>query len=447
MATIIEPSLLDAALDYARKGLPVFPCQPDTKTPLTKNGLKNASTDEQVIASWWTKHPDAMIGMVTGSRSGLWVLDIDDPALFTDALAFELPETRRSTTGKGWHGFFRFNPESPVHNRQKHPKAGWPFPDLPGAETRGEGGYVILPPSLHRNGRRYEWTCDAPVVEAPAALLKIVQASRQAATKQAAPAEVSGSDKKYGLAALEAECGHIQAAGNGEQESALNEASLKIGSLVAGGELSLNTARSRLVAAGLAMPSYDSRNCWTVDAVRQKVERGLADGAAKPRSAPEKPAVKVKQRALKLVASNPDPDGNPHAASDGRPFVQIRAGAVAAMATIAEQVLINHSAPIYDRGGLVRPVLEEVPASKGRRTSVACLVEVDDDMLVDHMSRAANWLKFDGRSNDWVPTDPPRSISGIIRSRRGEWAFSRLLGVITTPTLRPDGTILDAGLR
>ena len=71
------PSVLDAALEYASKGIPVFPCDPKTKKPLITNGFKGASTDEVEISKQWGRWPDAMIGAPTGAKSGMWVADVD----------------------------------------------------------------------------------------------------------------------------------------------------------------------------------------------------------------------------------------------------------------------------------------------------------------------------------------------------------------------------------
>ena len=68
--------MLRAALGFAKRGKPVFPCKPD-KTPLTPNGFKDATTDPNQITEWWTKHPEALIGMPTGAVSGVVVLDVE----------------------------------------------------------------------------------------------------------------------------------------------------------------------------------------------------------------------------------------------------------------------------------------------------------------------------------------------------------------------------------
>lgn len=124
--------------------------------------------------------------------------------------------------------------------------------------------------------------------------------------------------------------------------------------------------------------------------------------------------------------------------------IQIRPDALHIIATDAERALLAADAPLFVRGGIMKPVLDEMPAAKGRKTKVARLCEVDVDCMVDHLSRSASWTKFNARKNDWSPADPPKNVAATILSRDGEWQFRRLAGVITTPTLRPDGTILSA---
>lgn len=126
-----------------------------------------------------------------------------------------------------------------------------------------------------------------------------------------------------------------------------------------------------------------------------------------------------------------------------RPTIQVSAGELHRMADVGEAALIAGEAPFYVRAGLVRPIIDDMPASHGRRTKVARLTAVGESMMVDYLSRCADWVKFNIRKDDWVPSDPPRNVALTILSRDGEWDFPQLAGVITTPTLRPDGTILS----
>jgi len=126
-----------------------------------------------------------------------------------------------------------------------------------------------------------------------------------------------------------------------------------------------------------------------------------------------------------------------------RSRIRIRAGELHSVTTKAEESLIAFDAPLFSRGAnIVRPIVEDAEAAKGRRTKVARLIAVTADGLVDHLSRAAVFERYDARSKKLVRIDPPRLIAATLLSRDGEWALRPLAGVITTPTLRPDGSLL-----
>lgn len=131
-------------------------------------------------------------------------------------------------------------------------------------------------------------------------------------------------------------------------------------------------------------------------------------------------------------------------AKQNRPMIQIREGDIHVLASQAEQALIGFDAPFYQRGGLglVRPIVDDAVASNGRTAKIARLKVVELDCLIDHMSQAAEWAKWDGRKKGLVPKNPPKDVAKIVLAREGYWQFRKITGVITTPTLRPDGTIL-----
>ena len=146
--------LLKAALSYARRSIPVFPCQPGGKRSLTYNGFWDATTDARRIKAWWGQWPSANIGVPTGKKSGLLVLDIDSRGGGPESLAIlegqngPLPDTARARTGGGGvHVFFRYPAQKEVRN-----SAGWLGPGL---DVRGEGGYVVVPSNRTQND--YKW--------------------------------------------------------------------------------------------------------------------------------------------------------------------------------------------------------------------------------------------------------------------------------------------------
>jgi hypothetical protein len=138
-------------------------------------------------------------------------------------------------------------------------------------------------------------------------------------------------------------------------------------------------------------------------------------------------------------------EGSPRGDDDPRPEIKVRAGEIPRIAGEIESALIDAGSPIYSRAGdFVRPVTESVPAAKGRMTTVARFRPMGDPSLADHAARVARFRRFDQRSGKWVDADPPVKAMRALLVREGEWRFPRVVGVITTPTLRPDGTVLSA---
>ncbi|MGD0250108.1 MAG: bifunctional DNA primase/polymerase, partial [Thermoplasmata archaeon] len=142
---------LEAALEYATADYPVFPVR--GKRPLTEHGFKDATTDSDTIRAWYATHPEAGIGIPTGDRTGV-VLDVDprhggDESLRAlEAEIGSLPHGPRAKTGGGgWHYWFA------------HPGGGVPSSHgfRPGLDLQADGAYVVVPPSGHPSGGRYEW--------------------------------------------------------------------------------------------------------------------------------------------------------------------------------------------------------------------------------------------------------------------------------------------------
>jgi hypothetical protein len=157
------PTLLEAALAYAGRDVPVFPCERGAKRPLTRNGHWDATTDRRAIERWWRRQPSANIGLPTGEKSGIVVLDVDVDDGGLESLArlererAPLPKTARTRTGGGGiHVFFRYPRGTEIRNN-----AGLLGPGL---DVRGEGGYVVVPPSRTRGP--YQWVDRSPLAEA-----------------------------------------------------------------------------------------------------------------------------------------------------------------------------------------------------------------------------------------------------------------------------------------
>ena len=162
-----ESELLLAALDYVERGLAVIPLEPFGKRPLLEWApYKERRPSEEQVRAWWGQWPDANVGIVTGAVSGIVALDVDgrEARRALASRGFTFPHTPISRTAKGWHVFF-------AHPGFTVPNAVAMFPNV---DLRGDGGYVVAPPSVHPSGLRYEWviTLDAvPLAPMPADLL------------------------------------------------------------------------------------------------------------------------------------------------------------------------------------------------------------------------------------------------------------------------------------
>jgi putative DNA primase/helicase len=141
-------------------------------------------------------------------------------------------------------------------------------------------------------------------------------------------------------------------------------------------------------------------------------------------------------KSLQQISSNTAPGGE-------RPSILIRPGRVDLIASQAEAALIQTGVEVFQRGReLVRPAQQEVPASKGRMTISAGMTKLTRSGMIDLLSQAADWARYDARRKKEVSADPPTLVADVILSRVGQWQVPTVAGVITTPTIRPDGTIL-----
>jgi hypothetical protein len=126
------------------------------------------------------------------------------------------------------------------------------------------------------------------------------------------------------------------------------------------------------------------------------------------------------------------------------PIIEVSGGNLSSEVTQAEKFLITANVPFYQRGELlVRPVVQEVEAAHNRFTKVAQLINVQPAYLTDQLCQHMKWHKFDSRIGGMKAINPPNNIAPTLLSRYGQWNFPRIVGVITTPTLRPDGSILS----
>lgn len=342
LSPVTPNDLRDAALAFARRGWPVFPCNPKNKQPLLGNdidpetrekikgtgGLKKASCDPEQIRAWWKRWPKALIGVCTGHAErdrdgkaiggGTFVLDFDprkDEATGEEwtleqlradleaQMGCALPDSLVSRTQSGGvHVWLRWPADdgAPIRNRGNLPLH---------VDVRGLGGYVIAPPSVMDSGAAYAWLRERPIVEAPAALIEILRGPKAqpddagVSTLPESPASAkldtngekkrpsterrlpptddpqASAQRRYVLAILDRVTGELARTREGGRGEELNRTAFYLGQFVGAGAL----GRAVAVAA-LEQAAADNGLAAKdgADRVRDTIERAMTAGEGEP---------------------------------------------------------------------------------------------------------------------------------------------------------------------
>jgi Bifunctional DNA primase/polymerase, N-terminal len=311
--------LRDAALGYASRGIPVLPLHyplPDRSglQPLTgtgrltdraprmgcscrdpgcgqvgkhplgsvvPHGVRDATTNRARVLAWWTRHPQANIGLATGHRFD--VLDLDGPegaqairALATEhGLQSSGPLVR--TGGGGWHYYL-----APTGLGNAHPVG------LAHVDWRGRGGYVVAPPSRHTSGHPYQWApgrdLDTPPGQVPAMLFERLQPRQlqRSIGPVQLPAASDGPGDRYARAALAEELARVATAPKGQRNRQLWESTRNLYNLVATGALDHCEVDQGLLGA--------AERCGLLAEEPRQTRRTLASGRQVGLAHPGRPA-------------------------------------------------------------------------------------------------------------------------------------------------------------
>jgi hypothetical protein len=291
-----EPNpLAEQARAYAAGGWSVLPlwwptragdcacglpdCESAAQHPIRRlvpHGLLDATSHAATVDGWWRSHPHANVGIRTGVESGLVVLDVDGEAgrlamrgLVAHHATFEALWVR--TGSGGWHAYF-------AHPGTAVPSSVGRLGE--GLDVRGEGGYVVAPPSRHESHRRYRWiAAPAETSELPALPGWLLDLALPPTRDGHAPQPVwllSGDASAYATAALDREAHEVGQAPAGQRNARLNEAAFKLGQLVGAGLIDETTVARALVSAALAAGPGERK-------IRSTVNRGLRAGISRPR--------------------------------------------------------------------------------------------------------------------------------------------------------------------
>jgi hypothetical protein len=313
--------LRDAAISYASRGIPVLPqhhplphrtslhpvtgdsqpavekagcscrdldCGQVGKHPLgslVPHGVKDATCNRARVLAWWTRHPQANIGLATGH--GFDVLDVDGPAgaraieelAAAHGLQSSGPLVR--TGGGGWHYYL-----APTGLGNASP-AG-----LEHVDWRGRGGYVVAPPSRHASGQAYQWVTsrdlETPLAEVPPALRARLE--RQWPQRSVSPVELAATDAaqgdRYARAALAEELARVATAPVGHRNRQLWESTRNLYNLVATGALDPRQVDRELLTAAERCGLLAEEPCQTHRTLASGRQIGLAH-PGRPRQPPQ----------------------------------------------------------------------------------------------------------------------------------------------------------------
>jgi Bifunctional DNA primase/polymerase, N-terminal/AAA domain len=310
-----DAPMVEFALYYARLGWRVFPC--GRKAPLTAcdkdangnkirgtGGFYKATTDEDQIRAWWKKWPSAMIGIRAGTASGVWAIDPDGEEGLANWAAIvakhgELPRTHQHRTpGGGHHLVFKWHADRPVKCSSGQMK------DLK-IDVKGQGGYFIAPPSVGKNGKRYEIADPAyffDLAEAPDWLYELVvkkpppttatpvdmrPITERAMAMVRPPSNLSKmANRPYVDAVLRGEYQAVASIpSEGCQNDQLNISSVKLGHYVAGCVIDEHEAIDVMMKACADNGLLDETGR---DACMATIESGMSYGKTQPKGIPER---------------------------------------------------------------------------------------------------------------------------------------------------------------
>jgi hypothetical protein len=339
---------------------------------------------------WWSQWPSANVGIATGASSGLVVLDIDPGHGGTDGMR-ELITRHGSpprtvvveTGGGGRHGYFGCN-------GKREFKSTTNLAGLSGIDVRGEGGFVVAPPSLHASGELYAFAAgagvdDTSMADAPRWLAESRRTSASAepvgdtipeGQRETALCSLAGTLRRKGLAASEIEA----------SLTAVNESRCS--------------------------PPIDPMDVARIATSVGRYEP--AERLAPATDRPQRPEIRITTEIHEV---------NDHAIE-----------------------ALRREANLYQRGGaLGQVVCEAAPRSTVCRPPGApTIARVEQARLLELLHKHALWTKYNKRAREWIPSAPPRGCAEMILAR-GQWSTIRPLeGIVSAPVLRPDGSVLDA---
>ena len=363
------------------------------------------------------------LGLRTGAVSGVVVID-DDSQDGSATLGLKLPPTVTVRTGSGKSHFYFKYPGSPTPNSARRVAAC--------IDIRGDGGAVAFVGSIHPDtGQPYKWAegrspSEIELAELPEHVLVLIREKGRAKGSGKQP---KSKRNKRGDAALAGVAQLVRSAPEGQRNDTLNSGAFKLGKLIGSGELDRHdveeTLRREAAHAGLESDEIEST-------LRSGIESGMAEARNGDARGADKEERKVEARES--------------IGQDGRPVIFIEPGDLHLTVAEAEQVLRDAKNPLsFDFGRLLvrlsSPRTEVNGATGHRRRREIVPWELPN--LIEKLTGLAHWMKWDGRRQDYVPTDCPERVAKMLLARRADRQISILRKVASTPVLRRDYSIVQ----
>jgi hypothetical protein len=464
-------SLVERVLEVAGYGFCVFPlwwprdggcacrrgrdCRNPGKHPRITNWQELATTDEVAIREWWGRWPLANIGILTGARSNLVVLDYDpgeeavESLAVLEALHGELPATVQVLSGRvdpltGRRG---------VHYYFRHPGTEIPNSVRTLAERldlRGDGGLVVAPGSVHASGRRYEWEAghhpaDTPLADLPAGIVGAVRAPRTVHHEPEHWVEPSGLPPvAERIRRARAWLAQRQPAVQGQGGSSYTMGTCAV--VVRGFALPDEESALEALADWNArcVPPWDERpGAPASESLRRKIRQGRQSPivALGEKLVPLRQArVGSGSRPQAVLAPEADDseDGDPDPDRDDRPAIVV-AGDLELQAQAVLQAVAGHNDP---------PHLFQQARRLVRVVTVERELQVDDldrESLRAHLGE--RFRVFEPRENKktgetkFVLADMSLALAGYIQGRSG-WDLPHLKSIVRSPCFAPGGRLI-----
>jgi Bifunctional DNA primase/polymerase, N-terminal len=422
---------LDLAIAYAARGWAVFTLRPHSKAPATEHGFKDASRDESKLRDWWGNGSRCGIGIACGDPSGVFVLDVDprnggDETLGALERRFgALRPTPRVLTGRGdggTHYYFRCPPGLMLRGSLGE-----------GLDVKATGGYVVAPPSIHPDtGKPYEWDLGALLSEtaiayAPAWMLEVLTADPRTTPPLGAIPGTEAKDTVLGDAFERAgmlgpampngmrmvRCPwlaeHTDGRGAGEDSSACL----------------MPPTTPRRWGAFCCLHSHCIGRTYH-DVIAALPPEAVADAYLARGLRPPIGVAGVGDAELPLIRITTQLHDHVDAAIDA----------------------LRADPDLYQRDGtlvhVTRTTAEE--EEKSRRAFAEGSPQIREMLratLCERLTRAADWEKFDKRSQEWQPAMPSDRIVAAVHARRQWCGIRPIVGIAEAPTMRPDGSIVQ----